>query len=87
MCVVYSSHANVEGVQDIGTLPYARRGSELSKSYIRCDPSILVYQESLLNRIIGPQEVYKTVWEKKPDVQRTKSREPKINLSSTSKDN
>lgn len=61
MCVVYSSHANVEGVQDIGTLPYARRGSELSKPYIRCDPSILVYQESLLNRIIGPQEVYKTV--------------------------
>ena len=65
MCVVYSSHANVEGVQDIGILPYARRGSELSKPYIRCDPSILVYQESLLNRIIGPQEVYKTVWEKK----------------------
>ena len=38
-------------------------GPELNSLYIRTDLSLLIYQKSLLNRNIGPQEFYKAFLE------------------------
>ena len=54
-----SLDADKERVQDIEIFPHrnTKRSSKLTRPHIRTAPSILTYQESLLNKNIGLQEV------------------------------
>ena len=65
LCVVYSLHEDVERVQDIEILPHgnSKKKSDLKRPYFRTEPSVLAYQNSLLSRDKGPQEVYEIVLE------------------------